>query len=89
MAKGDEMTTVDYAAKLLAAAPQMVEELQRARVLLQVLTVRDIIRAGDEAIEASGLNPWCVNEGADPNARFDPWRISALLRQVDPGDNDD
>jgi hypothetical protein len=31
------------------------------------IKLRDIIQS-NEAIEALGLNPWCVNEGADGDA---------------------
>lgn len=37
--------------------------LQRAEKLVPLLTVRQVISAGDDAIEAAGLNPWCINEG--------------------------
>lgn len=51
-----------------------VDELKRAKTLLHALTIRGIFEAGDEAIEASGINPWCINEGlAEGNERFDPW----------------
>ena len=44
----------------------LIDDLTRLKQLLPLLsrlTVRDIIEAGDEAIEAAGLNPWCINEG--------------------------
>lgn len=31
--------------------------------LLSLLTVRQVIEAGPEYIEAAGLNPWCIAEG--------------------------
>lgn len=37
--------------------------LERARPLVALLTVRQVIEAGDDAIAAAGLNPWCMNEG--------------------------
>lgn len=42
---------------------EVVEALQRAQTLIGLLTVRQVIDAGDEAIDAAGLNPWCLNEG--------------------------
>lgn len=50
----------------------------RARPLVALLTVRQVIEAGGEALEASGLNPWCVNEGlAQGGERLDPWWLDA------------
>ena len=50
-------------AHLIAAAPEMYKELEKAAILLRLLTVRQVIEAGDDAIKAAGLNPWCMNEG--------------------------
>lgn len=38
-------------------------ERDRFRLLASLLTVRQVIEAGDEYIEAAGLNPWCMREG--------------------------
>lgn len=38
-------------------------ERERLSVLASLLTVRQVIEAGDRYIEAAGLNPWCINEG--------------------------
>ncbi len=37
--------------------------LRRAKVLVELVTVRQAIQAGDAAIEAAGLNPYAMNEG--------------------------
>lgn len=37
--------------------------MERARPLVALVTVRMAIHGGDETIAASGLNPWCMNEG--------------------------
>ena len=50
-------------AHLIAAAPEMYGALERAATLVKLLTVRQVIEAGDKATEAAGLNPWCINEG--------------------------
>ncbi|MEM9165992.1 MAG: hypothetical protein AAGB48_03100 [Planctomycetota bacterium] len=50
-------------ARFIAAAPEMYEALKRACRLMACLKIRDILAAGDEAILASGLDEWCVNEG--------------------------
>lgn len=39
------------------------EALKRAAVLVPLLTVGQVFAAGTEAIEAAGLDPWCMNEG--------------------------
>ena len=50
-------------ANLIAASPALAEALERALPLLRLLTVRQVIQTGDEAINAAGLNPWAINEG--------------------------
>lgn len=65
---------------VVAIMREMRDVLKRSRVLLGTVTVRQIIEAGDDAIEAAGLNPWCINEGrASGDERFDSWRISHVL----------
>ena len=50
-------------ARLRAEVAALREALERARVLVSLLTVRQVIAAGDDACDAAGLNPWCINEG--------------------------
>lgn len=49
----------DPAAALTAAR----EALERCEKLVSCLTVGQVVDAGYDAIEASGLNPYCLNEG--------------------------
>jgi hypothetical protein len=42
---------------------ELLEALKRAVVLAELVTIRQIIQAGDHAIKAAKLNPWCINEG--------------------------
>jgi hypothetical protein len=42
---------------------EAITTLERARTLLSLLTIRQVIEAGDEAINAVGLNPYAMNEG--------------------------
>jgi hypothetical protein len=46
-----------------AAVDELIEAAKRADKLIRLLTVRQVIEAGDEYIEAAGLNPYCMNEG--------------------------
>jgi hypothetical protein len=46
-----------------AAVAELIEAAKRADKLIRLLTVRQVIEAGDEYIEAAGLNPYCMNEG--------------------------
>jgi hypothetical protein len=60
--------------------------IDRARRLIGLLTVRQVIFAGDEAIEAAGINPWAVNEGlASGDEPIDTW----WMMPSPPGDEDD
>jgi hypothetical protein len=54
---------VNANARLIASAPELLEALKRVVVLAELVTIRQIIQAGDDAIKAAGLNPWCINEG--------------------------
>lgn len=49
--------------RLRAEVEELRAKLDRARPLVALLTVRQVIQGGDDAIAASGLNPWCINEG--------------------------
>ena len=63
-------------ARALAAERAALRELrgrvERLRILASLVTVRQVMDAGDAAIEASGLNPYCLAEGlAQPDDRID------------------
>ncbi len=49
--------------------------------LLRLLTVKQVIGAGDAAIAAAGLNPWCLKEGlAEGTERaVNEWRIKEAI----------
>lgn len=62
--------------------------IERLVTLAKLVTVRQAIEAGDEAIEAAGLNPWCINEGlATGDERVHLWwagdlQARAAIRQA-------
>lgn len=61
----------------------LVEALERADKLVRLLTVRQVVMAGDEACEAAGLNPWCMNEGAaSGDEGIGAWFITAALAKA-------
>lgn len=71
-------------------AIEALERLEKVLPLFGALTVRDVLNAGDAAIDAAGLNPWCVNEGrATGDEPLSLWWLddaiatirSALLRE--------
>jgi len=54
----------------IAEADEAADEIERLRKALRVMcdacpeiTIRDVLDAGDDAIAAFRLNPWCLNEG--------------------------
>lgn len=65
-----------------------LEQLERIRALLPLLrkiTIRQVLDSGDEVISATGLNPWCVNEGraqGDEPAISD-WRYAEMREFLD------
>ena len=59
---------------------QLVAALSRCEALVHLLTVRQVVSEGGKALEASGLNPWCLNEGlATGDERLSTWWIDAAL----------
>lgn len=61
---------------------------QKIAKLLSLLTVKQVIDAGAEYIEAAGLSPWCLNEGAVGHVEaLDTWKIEDLLDQVSDNRN--
>jgi len=64
---------------------RLKEVLERCKALIGLLTVRQVIHSGDKAIEASGLNPWCLSEGlATGDERVATWWIDAVLAAEEP-----
>jgi hypothetical protein len=56
------------------------EEIERLVRLAALVTVGQVIDAGDESIAAAGLSPYCINEGrAEGHERIDMWRARGLL----------
>lgn len=74
-------------AHLVKAAPELLAELEKARQLVRLVTVRQVIRAGDKAIEAAGLNPYCIAEGlATGEEPLDIWSIDAVIARAKGGE---
>lgn len=60
---------------------ELVHALERCRVLKHSITIREVLQRGDDAIEAAGLDPWCINEGlADGSETLDLSFIDRALR---------
>ena len=58
-----EVVTVDLCDREPDLTDRAPEALKRAAVLVPLLTVGQVFAAGTDAIEAAGLDPWCMNEG--------------------------
>lgn len=70
-------------ATLHAQIARMKGALERAEVLCRLVTVRQVIEAGNEAIDAAGLNPYCINEGrAEGHEKIGCYFIEAALQSV-------
>jgi hypothetical protein len=68
---------------LIAAAPELLEELRKMATLASLVTVRQVIEAGDKYINAAGLNPWCMNEGlATGNERVSCYPARAAIAKA-------
>lgn len=65
------------------AVAELIDAAERANKLIGLLTVRQVIEGGDEAIDAAGLNPWCINEGlADGSEAIGFWRLGHALAAI-------
>ena len=62
-----------------------LEKMRDALILLQAYppTIREVVRAGDKAINAAGLNPYCMHEGANGNDTIDLWWLPPLLTRIE------
>jgi hypothetical protein len=67
---------------------ETIETLERIRALLPLLrkiTIRQVLDSGDEVISASGLDPWCINEGraTGDEPALSEWRYSEMRKFLD------
>jgi hypothetical protein len=61
----------------------LLEELRKMATLASLVTVRQVIEAGDKYINAAGLNPWCMNEGlATGNERVSCYPARAAIAKA-------
>lgn len=79
----DRAKMIDLAAARIEATAGLVEAAEQVLPLLRLLTVRQVIDGGDEAIAAASLNPRCMNEGiATGDERISPWRLEAAIAKA-------
>jgi hypothetical protein len=74
-------------ARLIAAAPELLEACKRWEAmipLLRMLTVHQVLSAGDAAIGAAGLNPYCINEGlaAGDEPAIAGWKFESIRAAI-------
>lgn len=48
---------------LRASVSTLCDAMESMLPLIRMLTVRQVVQAGDDAINAVGLHPWCIAEG--------------------------
>jgi hypothetical protein len=71
--------------EVLYAVTELLAAAQRAQVLVRLLTVRQVIEAGNEAIDAAGLNAYCINEGlAEGHERLGFWQLDHAIAAFAP-----
>lgn len=78
----------DELARLKRANASLRAGLERADVLVSLLTVRQVIEAGDRAIDAAGINPWLMNEGlAAGNEHISPSFMNSAIASIREADH--
>lgn len=61
----------------------LARQAERLVTLARLVTVRQVIEAGDAAIDAAGLDSWCMNEGlADGSERIGLWWTRDLVEKI-------
>lgn len=67
-----------------AVVEELVRAAKRLQVLAELVTIKQVMDSGHPAIEAAGLNPWCVNEGlATGNETLSLWRFKAAIEAAE------
>ena len=70
------------------AVPELLEALKRAEYLVRLLTVEQVMQAGNAAVDASGLHPFALNEGrADKGDRLSTYLLSAAIAKAESGES--
>lgn len=65
----------------------IVKEFKRLQILVNLVTVGQVIDAGDKAIEAAGLNPYALNEGrCDRKDRIFDWAGQSIIERLENAD---
>lgn len=78
-----ELITLDSIVNKTNSHDALVAALKRAKAVMKPKTIREIIQSGDDCISASGLNPYCMNEGlASGDEDFDCDFIDEALKQA-------
>lgn len=63
---------------------KIADDLEALRPLLKMITIRQVIDRGDKAIDACGLNPYCINEGraSGHESALSDWKIDHMIAQI-------
>lgn len=71
-------------AELTAQVAHALTALRRASHLVPLVTVRQAVEAGDDALDAAGLNPYCMNEGlAEGDERIGSWWLEDAIGDLE------
>lgn len=63
---------------------EIIRDLKRARALLGLVTIGQVMESGRASIEAAGLSPYCVNEGqAQKSDRIPLWWLDHLITEFE------
>lgn len=63
---------------------QLLSALERCKRLVGLISVRQVIENGGSAIDAAGLNPWCMNEGLATGAELiSTWWLESAIAKAE------
>lgn len=63
---------------------KIADKLEELKPLLRMITIKQVIEKGDKAIDACGLNPWCLKEGLAEGHEpaLSSWKIDSLIEEI-------
>ena len=63
---------------------EVIAVLKRAKILIEIISVKQVLESDNDIIFASGINPWCVNEGtATGYEKISTYFIDNMIKEIE------